>query len=293
MKDLYESLTITIVIYKENFELISKCLDQIKNFKIVIVDNGADINLKKKIKSEYKIFEYILNNKNLGFSKGINQAIKISDTEFILNLEADCVINESNILKLHEAINFYQKCSMVIPTMFDENNQLTQSGGLLMERNLGYNVLKFDGDVCVDFPSTAAVLFRRKEILDLGLFDEDLFIYFPDSEIGRRIKKNKKSVIQVFNSKAHHTMGTLKIKNNLKNIFYRNYYFTIDGLIYYFKENLHQSHLSKLKKKIPKFMVKFIFSVLLLKIERSAEYLSKILAYYNFKKNYLKNQNTK
>ena len=51
MKDLYEYLTITIVIYKENFELISKCLDQIKNFKIIIVDNGADVNLKKKIQS--------------------------------------------------------------------------------------------------------------------------------------------------------------------------------------------------------------------------------------------------
>ena len=162
-----------------------------------------------------------------------------------------------------------------------------------MEKNLGYNVLKFDGDVCVDFPSTAAVLFRREEILNLGLFDEDLFIYYPDSEIGRRLKKNKKSVVQIFDSKAIHTMGTLKIKNNLKNIFYRNYYFTIDGLVYYFKENLHQSHFIQLRKKIPKFVFKLIVSILLFKIGKSAEYLSKILAYYNFKKNFLKNQNTK
>ena len=293
MKDLYECLTITIVIYKENFALISKCLDKIKNFKIIIIDNGADVNLKKKIQSEYKIAEYVLNDTNLGFSKGINQAIKISDTEFILNLEADCIINEKNIFKLYEALKFYQNCAMTVPTMFDENNQLTQSGGLLMEKNLGYNVLKFDGDVCVDFPSTAAVLFKREEILNLGLFDEDLFIYYPDSEIGRRLKKNKKSVVQIFDSKAIHTMGTLKIKNNLKNIFYRNYYFTIDGLVYYFKENLHQSHFIQLRKKIPKFVFKLIVSILLFKIGKSAEYLSKILAYYNFKKNFLKNQNTK
>ena len=49
MKDFHESLTITIVLYKENFELISKCLDQIKNFKVIIIDNGADLNLQKKI----------------------------------------------------------------------------------------------------------------------------------------------------------------------------------------------------------------------------------------------------
>lgn len=288
MKDLYEYLTITIVIYKENFELISKCLDQIKNFKIIIVDNGADVNLKKKIQSEYKISEYILNDKNLGFSKGINQAIKISGTEFILNLEADCVINEKNIFKLYEAINFYQNCAMTIPTMFDENNRLTQSGGLLMEKNLGYDVLNFDGDVCVDFPSTAAVLFRRKEILNLGLFDEDLFIYYPDSEIGRRIKKNKRSIIQIFNSKAIHVMGTLKIKNNLKNVFYRNYYFTIDGLVYYFKENLHLSHLEKLKKKLPNLLMRSILNIILFRFSKSVECISKIIAYYNFKKKFLK-----
>ena len=288
MKDFHESLTITIVLYKENFELISKCLDQIKNFKVIIIDNGADLNLQKKIQSKYKIFKYVLNDKNLGFSKGINQAIKLTNTELILNLEADCLIDEENIFKLYEAINSYQRCVMAVPTMFDENNQLTQSGGLLMEKNLGYKALKFDGDVCVDFPSTAAVLFKRKEILDIGLFDEDLFIYFPDSEIGRRVKKNKKSVIQVFESKALHTMGTLKIKNNIKNIFYRNYYFTIDGLVYYFKEDLHQPYYNQLKKKIFKFAIKLVVNVLILRLEKSAEYFSKILAFYNFRKRFLK-----
>ncbi len=293
MKDLYDAITIVIVLYEEKFDLISKCLNELKKFKIIIIDNANNNELKNTIQKEFKIYKYFLNDKNLGFSKAINQGIKNSDTKFILNLEADCIIKEENIYKLYKAHNLYQNCAMTVPTMFDENNQLTQSGGLLMEKDQGYNVLKFDGDVCVDFPSTAAVLFKREEILNLGLFDEDLFIYYPDSEIGRRLKKNKKSVIQIYDSRAIHTMGTLKIKNNLKNIFFRNYYFTIDGLVYYFKENLHQPHLNKLKKKIPKFLIKFIVSILLLKIKKSTEYLSKILAYYNFKKNFLKNQNTK
>jgi len=287
MKDFYESLTITIVLYEENFSLISKCLEKLRKFKIIIIDNAGNIKLKNKIQTKYKIFKYLLNDKNLGFSKAINQAIKISNTKFILNLEADCLINEESIYKLYRAINSYPNCFITIPTMYNENNELTQSGGLLMEKNLGYNVLKFEGDVCVDFPTTAAILFRRQEMLDLGLFDEDLFIYFPDSEIGRRIKKNKKSVIQIFDSKALHSMGTLKIKNNLKNVFYRNYYFTIDGLIYYFKENLHSSHLERLKKKIPNFLIKSILNIFLLRFSKSVECISKILAYYNFKRKYL------
>ena len=253
MKDLYDAITIVIVKNEEKFDLISKCLNELKKFKIIIIDNANNIELKNTIQKEFKIYKYFLNDKNLGFSKAINQGIKNSDTKFILNLEADCIIKEENIYKLYKAHNLYQNCAMTVPTMFDENNQLTQSGGLLMEKDQGYDVLKFDGDVCVDFPSTAAVLFKREEILNLGLFDEDLFIYYPDSEIGRRLKKNKKSVVQIYDSRAIHTMGTLKIKNNLKNIFFRNYYFTIDGLVYYFKENLHQPHLNKLKKKYRSF----------------------------------------
>ena len=102
--------------------------------------------------------------------------------------------------------------------MINENNELTPSGGVLMEKNLGYEALKLEGDVCVDFPMPAAILFRKKEMMDLGLFDEDFFIFFPDCEIGRRIK-NRKSIIQIFDSLAVHTMGTLKIKNKFKNIF--------------------------------------------------------------------------
>ncbi len=288
MKDLYDSLTIIIVLYEEKFNLISKCLNKLKKFKIIVIDNANNIELKKTIEKEFKIHKYFLNSKNIGFSKAINQGIKNSDTEFILNLEADCIIDEENIYKLYKAIKFYRDCLITIPTMYNDHNQLTQSGGTLMEKNLGYEILNLEGDTCVDFPMTAAILFKKEDMLNLGLFDEDLFIYYPDCEIGRRINKNRKSIIQVMDSKAIHTMGTLKIKNNIKNIFYRNYYFTFDGLIYYFKENLHMPHFLRLKKKIPSLIIKSILSIIFLRFNKSVECFSKILAYFNFKKKFIK-----
>ena len=249
MKDLYDSLTIVIVLYNESFNLVSRCLENIKNFKIIIIDNAGNFQLKNEIEKNFKIYKYILNKKNLGFSKGINQGIKICDSEYILNLEADCLIEDKNIYKLYQSHLLYDNCVITTPTMFNESNEITHSGGTLMEKNLGYEIFKIEGDTCVDFPSTAAILFKKKEILDLGLFDEDLFIYYPDCEIGRRINKKKKSIIQVYSASAIHTMGSLKIKNHLKYNFFRNYYFTIDGLIYYYKENLHLPHLKKLKKR--------------------------------------------
>ena len=287
MKELYNSLTIIIVLYEENFKLISKCLNELKRFKIIIIDNANNTELKKTILKEFKIHKYFLNNKNLGFSKAVNQGIKNSDTKFILSLQADCIIDEENILKLYQALNSYKDCIITTPTMFNHNNELTHSGGALLEKNLGYEILKLEGDTCVDFPMTAAILFRKQEMIDLGLFDEDLFIYYPDCEIGRRINNNKKSVIQIFDTKAIHNMGNLKIKNNLKSKFFRNYYFTIDELVYYFKENLHSSHVKKLKKKVPTLVLKSILNLLILRPNKSVECFSKVLAYYNFKKKFL------
>lgn len=288
MKKLYEEITVTIVLYKENFEIVSKCLNQVKNFKIILVDNDNNSDLKKKIEKEFKIFRYILNKKNIGFSKGINQAIKQTETKFVLNIEADCLIKENDINKLLEIFSKYNNCFISTPTMIDENNKFTHSGGTLVEKNLGYKVLNLEGDACVDFPMTAAILFKKEDILNIGLFDEDLFIYYPDVEIGRRIKTFKKSIIQSYDARAIHLMGKLKIINPIKRVFYRNYFFTLDGLVYFYKGNIHQKYVNELKDKIPRLLIQSFLNLFLFKFAKSIQCFSQVIAYYNFVSKFLK-----
>ena len=65
--NLYKNITIIIVLYKESFELLSKTLNTINSFKKIIIDNNGNVELKKKIKSQYFVDQYILNKKNNGF----------------------------------------------------------------------------------------------------------------------------------------------------------------------------------------------------------------------------------
>ena len=284
MEELYKKISITIVLYGETINVISRCLEKLKNFKIIIVDNSGNENLKKKINDKFYVYKYIKNKKNVGFSKAANQAINLSDTEFILNLEADCLIDCDDIIKLFNSYKKYENCFMVTPTFYDENKNLSYNGGPLPERNIPMQILKAQGDVCIETPLTAAILFKKKDFIELGMFDEDFFIYFPDFEVSRRIKILKKSIIQVFDAQAYHVMGTLKIKNNLKRIFFRNYFFTLDELIYYYKANNYKSKYLQLKKKIPSLILKTLLSLLFFKFYKAVEYFSRILAYYNFKK---------
>ena len=98
-------------------------------------------------------------------------------------------------------------------------------------------------------------------MLELGLLDENFFMYFEDDDLCKRIKLKNKSVIQIFDAKAQHVHGQLKVRNFLKKIFIRNYHFTYDELYYYFKINKHYEKLKYLKKKLFGFTLQVLGSL--------------------------------
>ena len=283
-------LTIIIIFYEEKIDLVFKCLENIKNFKIIIVDNANNISLKKKVKKKFQIYKYLLNKKNCGFTKAANQAIKLCDTEYILNLNADCFITEENILKLIISHKKYKNCFITTPTFYDEESKLSYNAGCFAEKNLKRDILNLEGNVCVDTVIGTAILFKKLDILELGLLDENFFLYFEDDDLCKRIKLKNKSVIQIFDAKAQHVHGQLKVKNFLKKIFIRNYNFTYDELYYYFKINKHHEKYEYLKKKLPNYIIKSIINLFLLRLTQSVYYFSKVAAFYKFNKLLNKNK---
>ncbi len=279
-----EKITVVVILYKEKFETIISCLRNIKNFKTIIIDNANDKDLKKRLNTNHSFYKYILNEKNIGFASAAYQGINECETEYIFFLTADCLISEENIFLLLEAKNKYKDCYLTSPTFYDEKDNLTYNGGLLPENGDKSSPLKLEGDACVESVITTAVLFNVEEIKKIGSIDKNFFIYFMDDELCRRIRQNKKSVIQVYNSKAKHVHGNLKIDNKLKKIFFRNYHFTFDELYYYYKNDINNSKLKEIKKKFYKYIVKIFLNLLILRFEKSVYYFSKTLAYFKFVK---------
>ena len=284
MKVPINEITIIVVLYEEKTSLIFRCLENIKNFKIIIVDNAGNISLKKKVEEKFKIYKYILNKKNYGYTKAANQAIRQCDTEYILMFQADALISNKDILILLESHKKYEDCFMTSPTYYDEESKLSYCSGYLPEKNNTKDILNLEGDVCVEAVLGSIVLFKKKDIFELGLFDENFFLYYLDFELCRRIINRKKSIIQIFDAKAQHVHGQLKVKNLLKKIFIRNYNFTFDELYYFFKINKHSEIFKNLKKKLPNYIIKSIINLFLLRLTQSVYYFSKVAAFYKFKK---------
>ncbi len=207
MKNLNDNknLTVIIVLFKEPFELIKKTLETIKDLKIIIIDNDNNCHLKNKILKQFKIYKYILNKKNNGFSAGYNQGIKMSDTFYTLVLGPDCSITKDDIIILINKLVLYKNSIIVTPTSYNDKNELTYAGGPLPENTEKDIVLNLEGDTCVDSALGACMLFRTEDLKSNSLlFDENFFLYFSDDDLCRNIKLLNKSIVQIKNSKCIH-----------------------------------------------------------------------------------------
>jgi len=280
----FKELTIIIVLFEEKKDLLFSCLNNIKNFKIIIIDNAGNSKLKIEVERNFSIYKYILNKKNFGFTKAANQAIKLCDTEYILNINADCFIKEEDIMKLINSHQNYKNCIIASPTFYDENFKLTYNAGCFDEKNYAKETLNLHGDVCVDKVLGSAILFKKKDIMELGLLDENFFMYYEDDDLCKKIRQKNSSVMQVFEAKAKHSHGQSKVKNVLKRIYIRNYHFTYDGLYYYFKINKHHGKYQNLKKKLLNYIVKMIINALIFRYDKSIYYFAIIKAFYDFNK---------
>ena len=173
-------ITILIVLYDESDEIIFKNLEKIKNFKIIIVDNKGDKKLKNRITEKFEISKYYLSNKNLGFSKGFNKALNFCKTKYVFIKNADCYIDEDNIIKLYDYIKNNQDCGIVSPTSYDEYNNLSYNSGKLPENENSNEILKVEGDVCVEKVLGSSMFIKMEDLQKVGMFNENLFIFFSD-----------------------------------------------------------------------------------------------------------------
>ena len=97
-------LSILIILYEENFEIIEKCLSKISEFKIIIIDNANDQSLKDKIIKNFIIYKFFLNKKNIGFSIAAND-LDIRGSGNIIGAEQSGHIKEVGIELYYKMLN--------------------------------------------------------------------------------------------------------------------------------------------------------------------------------------------
>lgn len=219
-------LSISIVIYREEFLQIKACLLSIINampkdilFEISIVDNGAlESNKKRSYEIEIRkcfsnlpIF-YILSPKNGGYGYGHNQAIFKSDAEYHLILNNDVYLMPDTIKNAFDFMQTHDQVGMLVPDVYDmENNRvylcrrnpslwisfLRRFAPVFVKKIFQNQLNRFEmldknynETIFTLSNPTGCFMFCRLNLLKrLGGFDERFFMYYDDSDLGRRMAK--------------------------------------------------------------------------------------------------------
>ena len=99
--------TLSIIIVNYNVEyFLEQCLNSVFNAltginaEIFVVDNNSVDNSIDMVKAKFPGVKCIENKINVGFSKANNQAIQESNSEFVLLLNPDTVVEESTFRKV-------------------------------------------------------------------------------------------------------------------------------------------------------------------------------------------------
>lgn len=97
-----------IIVNYNHFQLLRNCIrsarEHIKeiNYEIIVVDNASDEGDVDSVLSEFEDIKILRNDANLGFSRGNNLGVKISEAEYILFLNNDTVFTENSVKMIYD-----------------------------------------------------------------------------------------------------------------------------------------------------------------------------------------------
>ncbi len=165
--------------------------------KIYLTDNETSPKSYKLLRRLAPEAELVLNISNDGFAKGCNDSIKLAlqeDFEYIFLVNMDTVLDKSCLKKLVEYADKNTSKTLVQPRimLWDKKDTINSLGnnihflgfGFCRGYNEKWDDIKDKVKEEVMYPSGAGILFRVSELDRIGLFDEELWMYNEDQDIG-------------------------------------------------------------------------------------------------------------
>jgi GT2 family glycosyltransferase len=220
-------MNLSIVIINYNTKaLLLDCLDSINkntknlSYEIIIVDNAStdgSVEILKRLKNrELKI---ILNRKNLGFAKANNQGIEIAKGRYILLLNSDTQIPMEVLEKMTGFMDKNPKVAVASCALKNKDGSLQATGGYFPTLPRVITWMLFLDDIPLmdklikpfhpmheksfiyrgeaffqkmgerDWVTGAFFLVRREVFEEIGLLDEEYFMYTEEVDFCFRAKK--------------------------------------------------------------------------------------------------------
>lgn len=179
--------------------------------EIYVVDNHSVDNSVEMVKAKFPQVKLIDNQENVGFAKANNQAIRISSGEYVLLLNPDTVVEEDTFEKCIRFMDETPDCGGLGVKMVDGQGRFLPESkrGIPYPKASFYKLFglsklfpkskKFgayhatyigeDETHEVEVLAGAFMMLRKSVLDEVGLLDEDYFMYGEDIDLSYRILK--------------------------------------------------------------------------------------------------------
>jgi glycosyltransferase involved in cell wall biosynthesis len=208
---------ISIYITSYNYgRYLEKCINSIlsqtmKNYEIIIIDDGSKDNSKEIIERYRQYFSEVIYQKNLGLIKSSNIAINKAQGKYIVRLDADDYLSPNALEILSNEIRNNSDVVLVFP-----NYYLIDSEENVISKYVRHN---FDTDVSLyDQPAHGACTMISTEFLrNIGGYDEEYtrqdgyYLWLKAVTSGKRVTNVKEALFYYRQHESNLTKNELHL----------------------------------------------------------------------------------
>lgn len=211
-----------IVLNWNGKKFLKNCLDSITklthpSFEVIVVDNNSRDGSSEFVKKNYAKFTLIENKENYGFAKGNNIGFKKSKGKYVLFLNNDTIVTPNFLQPLVEDFENNPKIGCVQPQirLMENKSLLDQMGSYISFVGFLYHYgyrKKYSEKIYgkqrnIFSAKGACIMFPRKLLGKIGLFDEDFFIFFEETDLCFRVWLSGHKVVYEPKSLIYHLVG--------------------------------------------------------------------------------------
>lgn len=199
-----------IVVCWNSAEVLPDCLGALSREGVaaIVVDNASEDDSAAVARAHGA--RVITNARNEGYGRGNNIGAAAAASEFVLIVNPDCAVDPGAVAALVAAARRYPDAGLLAPRIVEPNGRFFFQHASLLSPYL-HNPRQVqrlpEADCCVPFLSGACFLARRDLFERLGGFDEQIFLFYEDDDLCRRVIEAGASLVHVHEAVARHGRG--------------------------------------------------------------------------------------